>query len=306
MSSTEKRITISGKKLTLTNQEKVFWPDEKITKGEVIDYYSQLSKVILPYLRGRPQSLRRHPDGITDPGFFQKDAGENTPNWLKTQKIRAESTGEQVDYILCNDKATLMYLNNLGCIELNPWNSRVKWLDFPDYLVIDLDPSPQNDFDDVVVLAQVVKEVLDRAGAAAYCKTSGASGMHVYVPLGARYPYAEVRAFAELIANLVHETAPELSTLERSLKKREGRKIYLDYLQNAWGQTLVSAYSLRARPGAPVSTPLSWSEVKLGLRPETFSIRNISKRLSSRGDLFRDVLKKTIDLKKCLQTLNQG
>jgi bifunctional non-homologous end joining protein LigD len=304
MSGSEKKITISGKKLTVTNREKIFWPEDKITKGDVMDYYSQISKVILPYLRGRPQSLRRHPDGITDPGFFQKDAGENTPEWIATQEIRAESTGEQVEYILCNDKPTLMYLNNLGCIELNPWNSKIKWLDFPDYLVIDLDPSSKNDFDDVVAIARVVKEILDRAGAPACCKTSGASGMHIYVPLGARYPYAEVRAFAELIANLVQQAAPELATLERSLKKRESNKIYVDYLQNAWGQTLVSAYSLRARPGAPVSTPLLWKEVKRGLRPEAFSMRNISKRISRHGDLFRDVLKKSIDLKKCVRSLN--
>jgi bifunctional non-homologous end joining protein LigD len=207
-----------------------------------------------------------------------------------------------VDYIVCNNKATLLYLNNLGCIEINPWNSRLKHLDNPDYLVIDIDPSDKNSFEEVIDVALAVKEVLDSAGAPSYCKTSGATGLHVYVPLRAAYSYDQVRTLAELIARLTEEQLPELSTTERSLNKRKNR-IYIDYLQNKRGQTLSSVYSLRPVPGASISTPLEWKEVKPGLHPLQFNLATIAKRLDKKGDLFAGVLKEKLNLRTALKRL---
>lgn len=293
---------VNGNVVTLTNLDKLYWPDEKITKGDLINYYDTISKYILPYLKGRPQSLRRNPNGIRDKGFFHKDAGHDTPPWVETATINSESADKDIKYILCNNKATLLYLNNLGCIELNPWNSTVSNLDHPDYMVMDLDPSDENTFEQVIEAALAVKEVLDEAGAPAYCKTSGATGLHVYVPLKARYPYDEVRAFAEVVATLTQQRLPDSTTLERPLNKRNGR-IYLDYLQNKKGQTLASVYSVRPKPGATVSTPLLWKEVKRGLHPDQFTMHNIARRLEKHGDLFSGVLKERTNLRKCLKNL---
>jgi bifunctional non-homologous end joining protein LigD len=298
----EKKITVNGHTVTLSNQDKVYWPDEGITKGDLINYYNNISKYILPYLKNRPQSLRRNPNGIKDQGFFHKDAGHDAPEWVDTVSLPSESAKKNIEYILCNNKATLLYLNNLGCIELNPWNSKITGLDYPDYMVIDLDPSDNNSFEQIIDTAQVVKEILDRAEAPAYCKTSGASGLHIYVPLKGQYSYDEIRDFAEVIARLTQEKLPDITTVERALKKRNGR-IYLDYLQNKKGQTLASVYSARPKPGATVSTPLLWKEVKYGLHPSQFTIFNITKRLDKSGDLFTGVLKEKINLKKCLKNL---
>ena len=298
----ENKIKVNGHVVTLSNQDKIYWPDENITKGDMIRYYNTISPYLLPYLKNRPQSLRRNPNGIKDKGFFHKDAGHDAPEWVDTISIESESADKNIEYILCNNKATLLYLNNLGCIELNPWNSRVAKLDYPDYMVMDLDPSDNNTFEQIIDTAQVVKEILDQAGAPAYCKTSGATGLHIYVPLKAKYTYEEIRGFAEIIASITEKRLPKTTTMERSLNKRKGR-IYLDYLQNKKGQTLASVYSVRPKPGATVSTPLLWKEVKHGLHPSQFTIFNIEKRLNKSGDLFRGVLKEAINLKKCLKNL---
>jgi len=299
-----KEVSISGHKLQLTNLNKVYWPEQGITKGQVIDYYNSVYKLILPYLKDRPQSLKRNPNGITDRGFFQKDAGGEAPSWVKSKSIFSDSTNKNVDYIICNDQATLTYLNNLGCIEINPWNSTIKHLDNPDYLIIDIDPSEKNTFDEVIDTALAVKDVLDRAGAKGYCKTSGASGLHVYIPLHAVYTYEQIRPFAELIAVLTQQSLPDLTTTERPLNKRKGR-IYLDHLQNKRGQTLASAYSLRPVPGASVSTPLKWSEVKRGLSPIDFTLFTIQKRIEKMGDLFSEVLTGKTRIEKCIKNLEQ-
>jgi bifunctional non-homologous end joining protein LigD len=298
----EKKITVNGHTVTLSNQDKLYWPDDGITKGDLISYYNSISRYILPYLKDRPQSLRRNPNGIKDAGFFHKDAGHDTPAWVDTVSLPAESAKKNIEYILCNNKPTLLFLNNMGCIELNPWNSKIATLDYPDYMVMDLDPSDNNSFEQIIDTAQVVKEILDKAGAPAYCKTSGATGLHIYVPLKARYSYEEIRDFAEIIARLTQEQLPKTTTTERALNKRNGR-IYLDYLQNKKGQTLASVYSARPKPGATVSTPLLWKEVKYGLHPSQFNILNIGKRLDKSGDLFSGVLREKINLKKCLRNL---
>jgi bifunctional non-homologous end joining protein LigD len=295
-------LKVNGITLNLTNQDKIYWPEEKITKGDMINYYNSIHKYILPYMKDRPQSLRRNPNGIKDEGFFQKDAGNTIPSWLKTIPLEAESAKRTIDYILCNDLATLTYLNNLGCIELNPWNSRVKKLDYPDYMVLDLDPSAENTFEQVIETAIVIHQILEKAEAPSYCKTSGSSGLHIFVPLHAMYTYEEIRAFAEVIVKLTEELLPETTTVERALNKRNGR-LYLDYLQNKKGQTLASVYSVRPKPGATVSTPLHWKEVKPGLHPSQFHIFNIAERLEKQGDIFSGVLKDKINLKKCIKNL---
>lgn len=296
-------ITFGKIKVKVSNHEKLFWPDEGITKGDVINYYLSIAEHILPYLKGRPESLNRTPNGISDSGFFQKDAGEDAPEWVDTFKIYSESVDKEINYIICNNAASLIYLANLGCIELNPWHSTIKALDRPDYMVIDIDPSEKNTFNDVIETALIFKELFDKAGAESFCKTSGATGMHVYVPMAKKYSYEEVKDFAHLVCMLAQSKLPTITSLERSLSKRNKKHIYLDYLQNRRGQTISSVYCLRPKPGAPVSMPLHWKEVKRGLSPKDFNIHNALKRLKEKGDIFSPVLGKGIDMKKCVDKL---
>jgi len=287
----------------VTNLSKIFWPKEKITKGDVIDYYQSISDYIMPYLVARPESLLRNPNGIDKPGFFHKDAGDKAPEWVERIPLFSESANKNIDYILCNNKATLAYMNNLGCIEINPWHSTVKALDKPDYIIIDLDPSEKNTFDQVVETANVVKQVLDKAGADSYCKTSGATGLHIYIPVQKKYTYDQVKDFAQLICIFTQELVPEFTSMERNLKKRGNNKIYLDYLQNRRGQTIACAYSLRPKEGATVSMPILWKEVKKGLSPQHFNIHNALQRLQKNGDIFKNILGKGIDISECLKNL---
>jgi bifunctional non-homologous end joining protein LigD len=288
--------------VALTNQHKIWWPDEGYTKGDVIAYYDSISRYILPYLKNRPLSLKRNPNGIRDEGFFHKDAGENAPVYAEVFPVESESSNKIIDYIVCNNKATLLYLANLGSIEINPWNSTTQNPGKPTWMVIDIDPSGKNKFTEVVDTALVTKQVLDKAGIPCYCKTSGATGLHVYVPMKNRYDYTTVKDFAHIIATLVQEQLPDTTSLERSLSKR-GPKIYIDYLQNRQGQTLACAYSLRPVPGATASTPLDWKEVNHQLHPSQFTITNMMARLEKKGDLFANILTETVNLEKALKAL---
>ncbi|MBW3538501.1 DNA ligase D [Candidatus Parcubacteria bacterium] len=300
--SNNQELVIGRKKLRTTHLNKVFWPDEGYTKGDVIAYYRRMAPLMLPYLKDRPQSLLRHPNGINGKSFFQKDMDlGQLPRWAKTYAVRSQSEDRDIDYLVCNDAATLVYMANLGCIEINPWNSRTKRPDHPDYLVMDLDPEDIG-FEQVIEVAQAVYQVCQRAGAPSYCKTSGATGLHIYVPLAARYDYEQTKEFARLIGLLVNQTLPDITSLERSPAKRQ-QKVYLDYLQNRRGQTMAAAYSLRPKPGATVSTPLRWDEVKPGLKPSDFTIRTITDRVNQVGDLWRPVIGKGIDLQACLERL---
>lgn len=292
-------------KVELTNTGKLYWPDEGITKGELLAYYESMHKFILPYLRKRPMSLKRNPNGVNDQGFYHKDAGDIAPDWMETADIHAESTNKIISYLVCNDLNSLLFIANLGCIEMNPWNSTVTRLDKPDYMVMDIDPSEKNSFEEVVDTALVVRDVCERAGISTYCKTSGASGLHVYIPCNKKYDYDTVRDLARIIATLVQEQLPGTTTLERSLSKRKKNQIYVDFLQNSRGQTLASAYSARPRPGATVSTPLEWKEVKHGLHPSMFTIKNIRKRVEKKGDLFRPVLGRGINIPGALKKLER-
>lgn len=298
-----RELTISGKKLALTNIDKVYWPDEGYTKGDVIEYYNVIAPYILKYMKDRPESLFRTPNGIKEGGFFQKDAATEGPKWLKSVTLYSESAEKDIHYIICNDKPTLLYLANLGCIEMNPWNSRLKKLDNPDYFVMDLDPSENNTFEQVIETALVIKQLLDTAGAPSFPKTSGASGIHIYVPLGAKYTYDQAKEFAHIVAQMAHALIPGFTSLDRNLAKRGKDKIYIDFLQNRRGQTLSCAYSMRPKPGATVSTPLEWKEVKNGLHPTKFTFKNITKRIEKKGDLFEGILGKGIDMVQCLRKL---
>ena len=287
---------------SLTNLNKVYWPDEGYTKGDLIEYYREVAPVLLPFLRDRPESLHRHPDGIAGKSFFQKNVSrQQPPSWVKTASVRSESGATDITYLLCQDQATLLYLANLGCIELNPWHSRIGLLDKPDYLVIDLDPL-QVPFAQVIEAAIAVRKTLERAGADSVCKTSGKRGLHICVPLGARYAYEQARQFAEIVARSVHRQLPDLTSVERSPARRQGR-VYLDFLQNSRGQTLAAAYSIRPYPGATASAPLKWQEVKKGLDPTRFTMKTMPRRVDKVGDLWQQVLGPATNLVDCMKQL---
>jgi bifunctional non-homologous end joining protein LigD len=297
-------IMAEGKKVSVTNLAKVYWPEEGITKGDLIQYYERISKYILPYLKNRPESLNRFPNGIKGQSFYQKDMDLNQlPGWTKTARIYSKSNKEYIDYLICNDTATLLYMANLGCIEINPWHSTYDKPDHPDYMMLDLDPG-KIDFKEVVKTALVIKDICDELSIDCFCKTSGATGLHIYIPLGAKYTYDEVKTFAELIATLAHHRLPKTTSIERLVAKRTN-KVYIDFLQNRKGQTIAAPYSVRPRPYATVSTPLLWKEVNEKLTPQQFTIHNIEKRLTKTGDLWKGVLGKGILLDKALKKMEK-
>lgn len=298
----EQVITLNGIDVQLTNLQKIYWPKEGFRKGDTVNYYLQMAPYILPYLLDRPQSLNRHPNGITGPHFFQKNMKGKVPDWVETFTEYSESTGVNVDYLVCSNEATLIYMANLGCIEINPWHARKQHYLKPDWCLIDLDPDKKNTYDEVVEVANMVKKILDSVGAVSCAKTSGSTGMHVYIPLGAKYDFEQSKTFAELVVTLVNRELPKLTSMERTPAKRKG-KIYLDFLQNKETQTAAAPYSLRPKPGVPVSTPLHWSEVKKGLTSTTWNAFNIYDRVKTEGDLFAPVLEKGIDLVSIIQTL---
>lgn len=302
--NSDKEIKVGGKKVKCTNWNKVYFPNEGYTKGEIIDYYKRISKYILPYLKNRPQSLNRHPNGITGQSFYQKDMEvKQIPDWVRTQKIYSKSNKEYIDYLICNDAATLIYMANLGCIEINPWHSTYDKPDLPTYMMLDLDPG-EISFKHVVDTALVIKEICDEIKIPCHCKTSGATGLHIYIPLGAKYTYDEVKLFAEIMAGMVHSRLPDTTSIERSTSKRKD-KIYVDFLQNRKGQTIAAPYSVRPKPMATVSTPLLWKEVNHKLTPQLFTIENIEKRLKKVGDLWKPVLGKGIDIQKALKAIEK-
>ncbi len=298
----EKLLKLNGKHLTVTNLQKIYWPNEGFRKGDMVNYYLQMAPYILPYLLNRPHSLNRHPNGIAAPNFFQKDMRGKLPEWLETFEEFSESTGKVVNYLVCSNEASLIYMANLGCIEINPWHARTKDYLKPDWCLIDIDPDKGNSFDQVVEVARTVKKVLDSIGARSCVKTSGSTGIHIYIPLAARCGFEESKQLAEGVVTVVNRELPALTSVERTPAKRKG-KIYLDFLQNKETQTAAAPYSLRPKPGVPVSTPLHWSEVKKGLTPTTWNAYNIFDRLKTEGDLFAPTLGKGIALKTVLKKL---
>ncbi|WET67236.1 DNA ligase D [Sphingobacterium sp.] len=294
---------VNGHELKFTNLDKLFWPDEKITKRDLINYYEQAAPFILPYLKDRPQSMNRYPNGIKEEGFYFKDVTDTAPEWAETYLYQSEADGRDRHYLVGKDEATLLYMANLGCIEMNPWSSTVRKPDNPTFCIIDLDPD-KNTFDQVIETAQLTKQFLDDMGVPSYCKTSGSTGLHIYIPLGNKYNYDQSKEFAHIIVTLIHAELPNYTSLERTVRDRKG-KMYLDFLQNRPHATIAAAYSVRPKPGATVSMPLHWDEVKKGLKISDFTLFNAIERMHELGDIFKPVLGKGIDLKKVIDTLSK-
>jgi bifunctional non-homologous end joining protein LigD len=286
----------------LSNPEKVFWPDEGYTKRDLYEYYRTVAPWLLPYLADRPLVLTRYPDGIDGKSFYQKNAPVSTPEWIRTVNVASESSDKEIDYFVCDDEASLLYLANLGSIPLHIWASRVGALDRPDWCVLDLDPKGAP-FSDVVEIARCLHRLCDEIGLANFVKTSGSSGLHVMLPLGRAFTYEQSRALGELLARLAVEELPAIATVTRSVEDREG-KVYVDFLQNRRGQLLAAPYSVRPVPGALVSAPLRWREVNGKLRLDRFTIRTMPTRLSRmKNDPLLGVLEDAPDLPAALARL---
>jgi bifunctional non-homologous end joining protein LigD len=284
------QVKVGGEIIALTNLDKVYWPEDGYTKGDLIKYYYEVARYILPYLKDRPLIMKRYPNGIEGKFFHQHDVNE-APDYVRTASLEVEDGGgHTVDYIVGDNLPTLLYMTNLGAVERHPWHSRTSDLDHPDWVVFDLDPGEGIQYSTICELALTVRDVLERIGLKGYPKTSGSRGLHVYVPLKPVHSYEEAAAFAERVATLVANEQPESATVERSLKKRKRGQIYVDHMQNARGKSVVAPYSVRPRAGATVSAPLEWREVeRKKITPQDFTIRNMVARLAKKGDLFKPV-----------------
>jgi len=293
---------IGGHDLKFTNLSKVFWPEEGYTKRDMLNYYYQIAPYMLPYMKDRPQTLNRFPNGIYGKSFYQKDVTGKVPSWINTYKYFSQGDQREKHFLVCTDEASLLYIASLGCIEMNPWSSRADNPDNPDFCIIDLDPDKKNTFDQVVEAALVTRSVLDAIGVSCWCKTSGSTGLHIYIPLGGNYDYEESKEFGRALVKIVNKELPSFTSIERKVSDRHG-KMYLDFLQNRPQATVAGPYSLRPKPGAPVSMPLHWDEVKKGLQIRDFTIANAVTRVRSEGDLFSGVLGKGADLNKAMINL---
>jgi bifunctional non-homologous end joining protein LigD len=290
------RVSEEPKAVKFTNLPKIYWPGERYTKGDLIDYYRAISPWLLPYLKNRPVVLTRFPDGIDGKSFYQKDAPEFAPGWIRTESIWSEDTQRFIRYFVCDDVETLEYLANMGTIPLHIWNSRCGSLELPDWCVIDLDPK-EAPFSDVIKCALALKKICDGIGMPAYVKTTGKTGLHILLPLGKQFTYEQCRTLGEVIARLIiNEVGNDVATITRHVTKR-GDKVYLDYLQNRHGQLIVSPFSVRPLPGASVSMPLEWDEVNASLDPKNYTIRNAIDRMTRMAaDPVQPVLSEIPDL----------
>lgn len=294
---------ISGHDLKFSNLSKIYWPEEGYTKRDLLNYYYQVASYILPYLKDRPQSLNRFPNGIYGESFYQKDVTKTGPAWIKKFPYHT-SDGKDKNFLVVQNEADLLWMANLGAIEMNPWNSRIEKPDYPDWCIIDIDPTEKNSFEQVIETAQATKQVLNSFEIEGYCKTSGATGLHIYIPMGAKYTYDQCQLFGRMIANQVHHLLPKFTSVERYTDNRKG-KIYVDFLQNRPKATLAAPYSVRPKPNATVSMPLHWDEVKKGLKPSQFTLKNAIQRIKVEGDLFKPVIGKGINLNKTLKILEK-
>lgn len=286
-----------------THLDRVYWPGAGYTKGDMLRYYESMAPFILPHLKDRAVVLKRFPRGIKNQSFFQKNVEGSVPEFVKRAVIPARTVARDLHYVVCNNVDTLLYLANLGTIELHPWSSRVTRRQYPDFMIFDFDPGRRTTFDTVVDVARATKALLDELGLPSYPKTSGQRGIHVYVPLGAKYSYDFVRKAARGVAGLLMARNPRRVTAERGEEHRIG-KVFIDYLRNSIGQTAVAPYSLRASECATVSTPLEWKEVRKGLRPEAFTIKTTASRVARKGDLFEAVLGRHANLQRAVERLH--
>ncbi|WP_118972974.1 DNA ligase D [Taibaiella koreensis] len=289
--------SIEGNELKLTHLSKLYWPDDKLSKRDMLNYYYQMAPYILPYLKNRPLSLNRFPNGIKGKSFYQKDVSKSIPGWARTFPYRTADEDRDKEYLVGGDETGLLYMANLGTIEMNPWNSCIESPEQPDWCALDIDPDKSNTFDQVIEVAQAIHGVLEQLKIEGYCKTSGSTGIHIYIPLGAQYSYDQSQLLARFIATQVQLQLKTFTSIERMTRNRKG-KIYIDYLQNRPQATLAAPYSLRPKPGATVSMPLAWHEVKKGLKMKDFTLKNVPRLIKERGDLFKPVLGKGINLKK--------
>jgi bifunctional non-homologous end joining protein LigD len=292
---------IGGNELRFTNLSKVFWPKEGYTKRDMINYYYLVAPFMLPYMKDRPQTLNRHPHGIEGESFYQKDVKGKAPSWIQTFPYYSHRDHKEKEFLLCTNEASLLYIASLGCIEMNPWSSTAKAPDNPDWCIIDLDPD-ENSFEQVIQAARVTKDVLDAIDVPSFCKTSGSSGLHIYIPFGAKYTYEDSKECGRRIAKIVHAELPSFTSIERKTAHRGGN-MYIDFLQNRPQATVAAPYSLRPKPGATASAPLHWEEVKKGLKLSQFTLANMPARLKKEGDLFKGILGKGINLEKAIKKI---
>jgi bifunctional non-homologous end joining protein LigD len=286
-------LKIGGEQVSLTSLDRVYWPDEKLTKFDLLCYYLKISDLIMPFLKDRPAILQRYPRGITAPMFFQQDT-ESAPAFIKTVSL-VNQEGREVRYSVYTTIGSLLHFVNLGAIEQHPWHSTLKHLDKPDYFMLDLDPK-QAPWQNVLEVALVCKEVLDELGLPAFPKTSGSSGIHIYLPLKPKYNYGKIAAIAEGLAAEVARRAPKIATVQRSLAKRQKQQVYVDAMQNARGKTIAAAYSARAKRGATVSMPLTWKQIEKGVKISDFTIEN-SPALSKKNQPWKNFFDSRQELK---------
>ncbi|MDF9407259.1 MAG: putative ATP-dependent DNA ligase YkoU [Pelotomaculum sp. PtaB.Bin013] len=283
----DKVVRIDGNELKLTSLDKVMLA-EGLTKAHLIDYYCRIATNILPHLYNRPIVMKRYPDGIEGEAFYQKECPDFAPQWIMRYPVKHSS--KMVNYVVCNNMQTLLWLANLGCVEMHAWLARLENLESPDLAVMDLDPAEGATFRDTMEVALLVRGALEQFNLTCFPKTSGASGLHIFIPIKPVYPWQAVTAAMKFVAETVAGVYPDKATVERKIEKRAG-KVYLDYLQNGRGKTMAFQYSLRPLPGAPVSTPLDWSEVEKGdIHPQDFNVKTIFTRVETQGDIYRGVL----------------
>jgi len=297
-------IELDGKRLRLSNLNKIYFPESGYTKRNLLAYYYRMADFVLPFLRDRPLVLRRYPDGIKGQAFFQKDLREGIPEWFTTVPLDSEERGKQIHYATANDRASLLFLTTLGCIDHNPWSSRQVDLEHPDYFFFDLDPSEGTDFSVAVTIAQALYKKLEELRLVSFLKTSGATGIHLYIPVEPVYTYEQLRTFAEIVARTVTTQHPNLVTNERSVARRPAGRVLIDVQQNALGRPLAAPYAVRAFPKAPVSAPIVPRELRTTLRPETLNIKTIFARLKEKGDLWRDFSKRRQRLEQAIELLS--
>jgi bifunctional non-homologous end joining protein LigD len=299
-------LELDGKRFRLSNMNKVYFPESGYTKRALIAYYYQMADYLLPFLKDRPLVLRRYPDGIKGQAFFQKEMSDvlGLPDWFETLPVDSETKGKQIQYALANDRASLLYLTGLGCIDHNPWSSGRADLAHPDYFFFDLDPSEGTDFSVVVQIAKALYEKLKELQMRVFLKTSGATGIHLYLPLEPVYTYEQVRMFAEILARVVAAEHPNLVTNERTVAKRPAGRVLIDVQQNAQGRPLAAPYAIRAFPEAPVSAPLLPSELRTSLKPEKLNIETMHDRLKEKGDLWADFWRQRQGLEDSINRLS--
>lgn len=284
----------------ITHPEKVLWPKEGYTKLDLLEYYQTIAPMILPHLKNRPIMMHRYPDGIDGKAFYQKEAPDFLPEWIKTVKVA--HSDKTLSYIVISDVESLLYVANLGSIEIHSFQSCYPRIDYPICLVIDIDPEDLP-FESVIEVALEVHKLFEKLGIKNFCKTSGKRGLHVFVPLAGKYKFEKEEMFSKLLANYLQKSIPDLISLVRDPAKRQ-KKVYIDYLQNGRTKTMIAPYSLRAIAEATVSTPLAWSEVKAGLDPQDFTIKTVVQRVKRKKDIFLGCLGKGIDMEHALRSLN--